>query len=203
MIFNDVIRTSIESSYSHEVDELRMQYTPEDKEILKEFLDAKEEFCQKAETLEKQILPKTELDEVSIIIGKLNPPGLGADPSRLNLHGGQPLTSMDFTFRMVDGRYPIASQPPTMHLYSIKVATHLLNQSLPTLTQWFFQANYLQLSTYTDMLPLQTFTKDLDDEQLALWLSNHPHLEGIECQDDIHKLRGMLQFILAASFHNN
>lgn len=98
MIFNNVIRTSIESSYCHEVDELRMQYTPEDKEILKEFLDAKEEFCQKAETLEKQILPKIELDETSVIIGKLNPPGLGADPSRLKLHGGQPLTSMDSPF---------------------------------------------------------------------------------------------------------
>ena len=67
MIFNDVIRTSIESSYCHEVNELRMQYTPEDKEILKDFLAAKEEFYQKAETLEKQTLPK---DEASII-GKL------------------------------------------------------------------------------------------------------------------------------------
>lgn len=44
-----------------------MQYTPEDQEILKEFLAAKEEFYQKAETLEKQTLPK---DEASII-GKL------------------------------------------------------------------------------------------------------------------------------------
>ena len=67
MIFNDVIRTSIESSYCHEVDELRMQYTAKDKEILKEYLAAKEEFYQKAETLEKQNLPK---DKASII-GKL------------------------------------------------------------------------------------------------------------------------------------
>jgi hypothetical protein len=56
--FNNIIRTSIESSYGHEVEELRMQYTLEDKEVLKEFLDAKEEFYQ---------TPKTELNEESII----------------------------------------------------------------------------------------------------------------------------------------
>ena len=32
---------------------------------------------------------------------------------------------------------------------------------------------------------------DLDDKQLALWLSNHPQLKEAECRDDIHKLKGM------------
>ena len=34
-------RANIESSYGHEVTQIRMQYTPEDKELIKEFLEAK------------------------------------------------------------------------------------------------------------------------------------------------------------------
>ncbi len=101
---NNIIRTSIESSYGHEVAELRLQYTPEDKEVLTEFLDAKEEFYQKTETT------RTELEDS--IICKLH---AGMIPKQAGISGWL-LNCMDFTFCRSGGSYPIASQPPTMHL---------------------------------------------------------------------------------------
>ena len=41
LYYNIHFRTSIESSYSHEVDQLRKQYTQEDKELIKKFLEAR------------------------------------------------------------------------------------------------------------------------------------------------------------------
>jgi hypothetical protein len=38
-------------------------------------------------------------------------------------------------------------------------------------------------------LPL-TFSKDMSNEQLALWLRNHPSLRGTNYEEDISKLRG-------------
>ena len=35
-----------------------------------------------------------------------------------------------------------------------------------------------------------TFSKDMSNEQLALWLSNHPNLTGTDYHEDIGKLRG-------------
>ena len=32
--------------------------------------------------------------------------------------------------------------------------------------------------------------KDMNNEQLALWLNNHPHLVGTDYQSDIDKLKG-------------
>ena len=43
-------RANIESSYGHEVSQLRMQYTEQDKEVIEEFLKAKRSFSQKSET---------------------------------------------------------------------------------------------------------------------------------------------------------
>ena len=37
-----------------------------------------------------------------------------------------------------------------------------------------------------------TFSKDMSDEQLALWLRNHPSLSGTDYKEDISKLRGTL-----------
>ena len=34
-----------------------------------------------------------------------------------------------------------------------------------------------------------TFSKDMSNEQLALWLSNHPNLTGTDYQEDITKLK--------------
>ena len=34
-----------------------------------------------------------------------------------------------------------------------------------------------------------TFSKDMSNEQLALWLSNHPDLTGTDYQEDITKLK--------------
>ena len=37
-----------------------------------------------------------------------------------------------------------------------------------------------------------TFSKDMSNEQLALWLRNYPSLSGINYEEDISKLRGTL-----------
>ena len=37
-----------------------------------------------------------------------------------------------------------------------------------------------------------TFSKDMSNEQLALWLRNHPSLKGADYEEDISKLRGTL-----------
>ena len=58
-------RTNIECTHSHEVEQLRKQYTFEEKQIIKEFLEAKESFNQKSKTLLQ------ELEEKSLP-GKLN-----------------------------------------------------------------------------------------------------------------------------------
>ena len=44
------LRAIIESSYGHQVSQLRMQYTQEDKEVIKEFLKAKRSFSLKSDT---------------------------------------------------------------------------------------------------------------------------------------------------------
>ena len=36
-----------------------------------------------------------------------------------------------------------------------------------------------------------TFSEDMSNEQLALWLSNHPKLRGTDYQQDISKLKGI------------
>ena len=43
-------RANIESSYGHEVTQIRKQYTPEDKELIKEFLEAKRIFDLESES---------------------------------------------------------------------------------------------------------------------------------------------------------
>ena len=35
-----------------------------------------------------------------------------------------------------------------------------------------------------------TFSKDMSNEQLALWLTHHPNLIGTDFSEDIDKLRG-------------
>ena len=35
------------------------------------------------------------------------------------------------------------------------------------------------------------FSKDMSNEQLALWLRNHPSLSGTNYEEDISKLRGI------------
>ena len=37
-----------------------------------------------------------------------------------------------------------------------------------------------------------TFSKGMSNEQLALWLRNHPSLSGTNYEEDISKLRGTL-----------
>ena len=37
-----------------------------------------------------------------------------------------------------------------------------------------------------------TFSKDMSNEQLAQWLSNHPNLTGTDYQEDIRKLKGTI-----------
>ena len=37
-----------------------------------------------------------------------------------------------------------------------------------------------------------TFSKDMNNEQLALWLRNHPSLSGTDYEEDISILRGPL-----------
>jgi hypothetical protein len=34
------------------------------------------------------------------------------------------------------------------------------------------------------------FSKEMNCEQLAVWLTNHPQLEGVDYQQDINKLKG-------------
>ena len=38
--------------------------------------------------------------------------------------------------------------------------------------------------------------KDMSNEQLALWLRNHPSLSGTDYEEDISKLRGAQQYII-------
>ena len=45
-----ILRANIESSYGHQVNQLRMQYTQEDKEVIEEFLKAKRSCSPKSET---------------------------------------------------------------------------------------------------------------------------------------------------------
>ena len=46
-----------------------------------------------------------------------------------------------------------------------------------------------QVDVHSQLLP---FCKDMSNEQLALWLRNHPSLSGINYEEDISKLKGML-----------
>jgi hypothetical protein len=39
-----------------------------------------------------------------------------------------------------------------------------------------------------------TFSKDMSNEQLVVWLTNHLQLMGADYQQDISQLRGMLQY---------
>ena len=41
---------------------------------------------------------------------------------------------------------------------------------------------------------LSTFSKDMSNEQLSLWLRNHPSLSGTNYEEDISKLRGKLSY---------
>ena len=54
-------------------------------------------------------------------------------------------------------------------------------QSLPTVQT--------QLSVRSQPL---TFSKDMNNEQLAIWLRNHPNLSGTDYEEDISILRGTL-----------
>lgn len=38
------------------------------------------------------------------------------------------------------------------------------------------------------------FSKGMNNEQLARWLSNHPSLIGTDYQEDIDKLKGIMLF---------
>jgi hypothetical protein len=42
-----------------------------------------------------------------------------------------------------------------------------------------------------------TFSKDMSNEQLALWLSHHPNLIGTDFSEDIVKLTGIIPFLYA------
>ena len=48
-------RTNIECTHSREVEQLRKRYTFEEKQLIKEFLEAKESFNQKSETLLQEL----------------------------------------------------------------------------------------------------------------------------------------------------
>ena len=37
-----------------------------------------------------------------------------------------------------------------------------------------------------------TFSKDMSNEQLAQWLRNHPSLSGVDYEEDISKLIGIM-----------
>jgi hypothetical protein len=41
----------------------------------------------------------------------------------------------------------------------------------------------------------RAFSRDMNNEQLALWLSNHPDLVGTDYQSDIDKLKGRVNII--------
>ena len=51
-------RTNIESTHGHEVEQLRKQYTLEDKEFIKKFLEAKKNFNLKSEILVQDLEEK-------------------------------------------------------------------------------------------------------------------------------------------------
>ena len=59
-----------------------------------------------------------------------------------------------------------------------------------------------QLAVVTDQPQVEihpqprTFSKDMNNEQLALWLSNHPDLVGTDYQSDIDKLKGGVNVII-------
>ena len=45
-----------------------------------------------------------------------------------------------------------------------------------------------------------TFSKDMSNEQLAQWLSNHPNLTGTDYQEDISKLKGTIVFVVVHEY---
>ena len=53
---------------------------------------------------------------------------------------------------------------------------------------------------YIDV-PLLTFSKDLNNEQLALWLSDHPRLMGTDYQHDISKVKGIFNMYMYMLTH--
>ena len=52
-------RTNIECTHSREVEQLRKRYTFEEKQLIKEFLEAKKNFNQKSETLLQELEEKS------------------------------------------------------------------------------------------------------------------------------------------------
>ena len=61
-------RANIESSYGQQVTQLRIQYTPEDKELIKEFLEAKRHL---SETLPQMHVTKDSKELEAGLFGKL------------------------------------------------------------------------------------------------------------------------------------
>ena len=55
-----------------------------------------------------------------------------------------------------------------------------------------FYNPYAIVQTPVDVHTSLTFSKDMSNEQLALWLRNHPSLSGTNYEEDISKLRGTL-----------
>ena len=49
----------------------------------------------------------------------------------------------------------------------------------------------VQTPVDVDSQPL-TFSKDMSNEQLAQWLRNHPSLSGVDYEEDISKLIGIM-----------
>jgi hypothetical protein len=56
---------------------------------------------------------------------------------------------------------------------------------------WFiFLVQNSTFQTQVDVRSQLTFSKDMSNEQLALWLRNHPSLSGADYEEDISKLTG-------------
>ena len=67
------------------------------------------------------------------------------------------------------------------------------------ISQWYLILEAIQepQPLLTDQPPVdvhpqpQAFSKDMNYEQLAVWLTNHPQFVGADYQQDISKLKGV------------
>ena len=74
-----------------------------------------------------------------------------------------------------------------MHVILLFCADNAMQQSQTSLTAQPEKAVQPQHSY---------FSKDMNNEQLAVWLTNHPSLTGTDYGEDIRKLRGTKMILI-------
>ena len=77
---------------------------------------------------------------------------------------------------------------------SLISATHFICAELSR--RQILQQSTQELIQQETVIPQpMNFSRDMSNEQLALWLRNHPNLSGTDYQEDVAKIKGTLHIV--------